>query len=90
MDKTRLDEAVSVAVSAFGERDGFVPFERDAAHWNEKMRAALLAALPVLLGEVVKQMDDCVLQEVEPDLDTIDRWRFELESLYAPDLGGGK
>lgn len=39
------DEMVERAVAAFGERDGFVPFDRDADHWAGKMRAALTAAL---------------------------------------------
>lgn len=44
--KVVVDEAmVERAVAAFGNKDGFIPQERDREHWKAKMHAALVAAL---------------------------------------------
>ena len=89
MDKTRLDEAVSVAVDAYADAAG----EGWQLPARAGVRAAILAALPVLLGEPVAWQE--VKDDGEPEwhdasfaetATPFDRCR----PLYAPDLGGGK
>lgn len=97
-EQSRLDAAVEVALTAYY---GEVDWTRNLN--SESMRAALLAALPVLLGEPVAwqrriradggRWSDWAEWE---DLDgegqrpKIGRWDAEYRPVYAPDLGCGK
>lgn len=101
MNKTRLDEAVSVAQQAWRE-----VIVKDDARSEEAMRAALIAGVKVLMGEVVAEWRESSDKhyasyertatrfncdwESKARSETLSDCADEVERLYAPDLGGGK
>lgn len=85
----RIDEAVVIAMDARRRSYGRTTLGSKEAQDFEAMRAALLAALPVLLGEPVAWKSSITgAMTVNPAWyhAAPNRWT----PLYAPDLGGGK
>lgn len=97
MDNKVLDEAVEVAVVAYWEDCANGPGYEDSYTADRgHMRAALLASLPVLLGEPVAWLCDagdgsnCDATNRSYARDDYARFGRKITPLYAPDLGGGK
>lgn len=88
MDNKVLDEAVQMALCAW--------FNPELNYPQEAMRAALLAALPVLLGPVVAY--ETVTPTDDPDVFDAKLWAAApgmaipegAIKLYAPSLGEGE
>lgn len=91
MDNKVLDEAVEVALTAYvnsrGSYEGEVPASPD------DIRAALLAALPVLLGEPrAFEAGIEIFRRRDAAERHISSWRLtetKIVPLYAPSLGEG-
>lgn len=105
MDNKVLDEAVEVALAVRPFDSETLTVAEYLAGFDEEdreqlMRAALLAAMPVLLGPVVAEWREAadwaettpIFGSISTDAGTIVMRALadKLESVYAPDLGGGK
>lgn len=90
MDNKVLDEAVRIGVNAAMLEVGAFEFLSDEAQ-SDIVRAAILAALPVLLGKPVAWVE-----VGQACLGRVDEWQLrpkqlepEDQPLYAPSLGEG-